>query len=41
MYNEKDKLKQYGLNGLEYVSNNFSKNICINKIENLLECSLL
>jgi glycosyltransferase involved in cell wall biosynthesis len=32
IYNEKDKLKQYGLNGIEYVSNNFSKTKCIDKM---------
>ena len=41
MYNEKDKLKQYGLNGLEYVSNNFSKTKCIDKIDNLIKTIVL
>ena len=37
MYNEKDKLKQYGDNGIKYVSKHFSKKLCINKIERLLK----
>ena len=35
IYNEQDKLKLYGENGFNYVSNNFSKDICIDKLENL------
>ena len=37
MYNEKDKLKMYGCNGLKYVSEHFSKKMCINRIERLLK----
>jgi len=36
MYDEKDKLKQYGYNGKKFVSKYFSKNLCIDKIEKLL-----
>ena len=32
MYNEKDKLKSYGYNGLKYVSEHFSKTSCIDNL---------
>lgn len=35
IYNERDKLGQYGKNGFKYVSNNFDKNVCIDKLERL------
>ena len=35
VYNERDKLEQYGKNGFKYVSENFTKEICIDKLENL------
>jgi len=36
MYKEKDKLKQYGENGFNYVSAYFDKSICLSKLEKLL-----
>lgn len=36
IYNEKDKLKEYGENGLKYISKHFAKNICIDKLINLI-----
>lgn len=38
IYNEQEKLRQYGDNGFNYVTKNFEKNICINKLENLFKC---
>ncbi|MDY6843645.1 MAG: glycosyltransferase family 4 protein [Thermodesulfobacteriota bacterium] len=35
VYNERDNLEQYGKNGFKYVSENFTKEICIDKLENL------
>jgi glycosyltransferase involved in cell wall biosynthesis len=35
IYNEKDKLKQYGENGFKYASTHFEKNVCINTLEKL------
>jgi len=37
IFNEKDKLEQYGDNGIKYVSKHFSKKLCIDKIERLLK----
>ena len=36
IYNERDKLKQYGENGFKYLSNNFAKDVCIDHLEKLL-----
>ncbi|MFQ5964063.1 MAG: glycosyltransferase family 4 protein [Candidatus Scalinduaceae bacterium] len=33
IYNERDKLKQYGVNGFNYVSEHFEKKVCIDKLE--------
>ena len=37
IYQEKEKLSQYGHNGFEYVKTHFSKKICIDKIEKLIQ----
>lgn len=37
IYNEKDKLEQYGENGFKYVSQHFAKDACIDKLIKLLE----
>ena len=39
IYNEKDKLKQYGENGLKYISKHLAKNICIDKLIKLTQVS--
>jgi len=36
MFTEKHKLKEYAKNGFEYVSNNFSKESCIDKLERMI-----
>ncbi len=35
IYNEKDKLKELGDNGFKYVLNNFTIDVCLNKLEKL------
>ncbi|MGA1866917.1 MAG: glycosyltransferase family 4 protein [bacterium] len=35
IYNERNRLKQYGENGFKYISANFEKNICIDQLEKL------
>lgn len=35
IYNERDKLKQYGENGFNYVLRHFSKDVCIDQLEKL------
>jgi glycosyltransferase involved in cell wall biosynthesis len=35
IYNEKEKLKEYGENGLKYALNNFTIDVCLNKLEKL------
>lgn len=35
IYKERDKIKQYGENGFKYVSTNFGKKVCIDKLEKL------
>ncbi|MDI6891100.1 MAG: glycosyltransferase family 4 protein [Thermodesulfovibrionales bacterium] len=35
VYNKRDKLSQYGENGFQYISTNFEKNVCIDKLEKL------
>jgi glycosyltransferase involved in cell wall biosynthesis len=35
VYNEKDKLKELGDNGFKYVLNNFTIDVCLNKLEKL------
>ncbi|MCK5633390.1 glycosyltransferase family 4 protein [bacterium] len=37
IFNEKDKLAQYGQNGYNYTKTHFSKEICIDKIEQLIQ----
>jgi colanic acid biosynthesis glycosyl transferase WcaI len=36
IFNEKDKLKEYGENGHRYMLNNFTKDVCLNKLINLI-----
>jgi glycosyltransferase involved in cell wall biosynthesis len=36
VYERQSELKQYGENGFRYVTNHYSKNVCINKIEELI-----
>jgi len=36
MYEEKNRLKELGLNGYEYAVKNFSKKVCVDKLESLL-----
>ncbi|MEK7162800.1 MAG: glycosyltransferase family 4 protein [Patescibacteria group bacterium] len=36
MYNEKDKMKEYGENGLKYLLTNMEKKVCVDKFEKLL-----
>lgn len=36
MYNEKEKMKEYGENGLKYLLANMEKKICVDKFEKLL-----
>ncbi|MEK7464419.1 MAG: glycosyltransferase family 4 protein [Patescibacteria group bacterium] len=36
MFLEKEKLNAYGKNAFNYVLNNFTKEVCLNKIENIL-----
>ena len=36
MYNEKEKMKEYGENGLKYLLENMEKKICVDKFERLL-----
>jgi len=36
MYNEKEKLKEYGENGLKYLLKNMEKKVCVEKFESLL-----
>ncbi len=36
MYNEKEKLKEYGENGLKYLLENMEKKVCVDKFEKLL-----
>ena len=36
MYNEKEKMKEYGENGLEYLLENMEKKVCVDKFEKLL-----
>ena len=38
VYNEKENLKQFGLNGFNYAKANFSKNACMDKLEELIKC---
>lgn len=35
IYNEKDKLSEYGKNGFDYVLKNLEKNVCVRKFEKL------
>ncbi len=37
IYSEKDKLKSYGENGFNYAMANFSKDVCVNKMESLFK----
>ncbi|MBI5305997.1 glycosyltransferase family 4 protein [Candidatus Wolfebacteria bacterium] len=36
IYNEKDKIKEYGENGLKYLLKNMEKKVCVDKFERLL-----
>ena len=36
MYEEKDRLKEMGMNGYSYAVQNFSKQVCVDKLEGLL-----
>ncbi len=36
MYNEKEKMKEYGENGLRYLLKNMEKKVCVDKFEKLL-----
>lgn len=36
MYNEKEKMKEYGENGLKYLLENMEKKVCVDKFEKLL-----
>ena len=36
MKNEKDRMKEYGKNGLEYLLRNMEKKVCVDKFEKLL-----
>lgn len=36
MYNEKEKMKEYGENGLKYLLENMEKEVCVDKFEKLL-----
>ncbi len=36
IYNEKEKIKEYGENGLKYLLENMEKKVCVNKFEKLL-----
>ena len=36
MYREKDLLRELGLNGYQYAVRNFSKKVCVDKLESLL-----
>jgi len=36
MYNEKEKIKKYGENGLKYLLENMEKKVCVDKFEKLL-----
>jgi colanic acid biosynthesis glycosyl transferase WcaI len=36
IYNEKEKLKEYGENGLQYLLKNMEKRVCVDKFESLL-----
>jgi len=36
MYEEKDRLKELGLNGYQYAVKNFSRKVCVDKLEDLL-----
>ena len=40
IYNERDKLSQYGKNGYRYVLTHFEKNMCIDKIKNLVKATV-
>ncbi len=35
IYNEKERLGQYGRNGFQYVTNHFSKKVCLDNLEKL------
>ena len=35
LYSERDNLREYGANGFKYVSQNFSKQVCIDRLEKL------
>ena len=37
LYSEKDRFSEYGENGFRYVSEHFAKDVCVNKLINLLE----
>ncbi len=37
LYNEKSRFKEFGENGFRYVSHHFAKDICVNKLIQLLE----
>ena len=36
MYNEKERMKEYGENGLKYLLENMEKKVCVDKFEKLL-----
>lgn len=36
IYSERNKMKEYGVNGFTYVNKNFEKNICINHLEEII-----
>ena len=35
IYNERNRLKEYGENGFSYVQENFERNVCINRLEEI------
>ena len=35
IYNERNRLKEYGENGFSYVKENFERNACINRLEEI------
>ena len=38
VYNEKEDMEQLGRNGYNFANANFSKNVCIDKLEELIKC---
>ena len=40
IYDEKSKIHQYGCNGFEYAKNNFSKDVCIDRMEQIFNGGL-